>query len=203
MSLNMDPLNLIVCGTGGQGNILISRMIGRILSEKGYHATIGETFGAAQRGGAVYSSLRISKKRFYGPLIPEGNGHLVLSLEPLETLRILVTYGNDEIISVSNSEPIHPVGVLAGRTVYPKHDVLESAIRDMCKKAWLFNVTRMAADLGVHIVANIILLGGLVGINQIPITVEDVKKELRATFPESKLDLNLKALEMGMEVVSA
>ena len=71
MIINADPLNLIICGVGGQGNILISRMIGRILSGKHYYVTIGETFGAAQRGGAVYSSMRISQKRYYGPLIPK------------------------------------------------------------------------------------------------------------------------------------
>jgi len=60
---------LIVCGVGGQGNILLSRMIGRILIGKGYLVNIGETFGAAQRGGSVFSSLRISKKRNYGPLV--------------------------------------------------------------------------------------------------------------------------------------
>lgn len=67
MSLATDPYNLIVCGVGGQGNILIARLIGRILAENGYHLAIGETFGAAQRGGSVFSSLRISKST---PMVP-------------------------------------------------------------------------------------------------------------------------------------
>jgi len=61
MSSQPDPLNLIMCGVGGQGNILISRLTGRALSRKGYFVTVGETFGSAQRGGAVFSGLRISK----------------------------------------------------------------------------------------------------------------------------------------------
>ncbi|MGC8605707.1 MAG: 2-oxoacid:acceptor oxidoreductase family protein, partial [Desulfomonilaceae bacterium] len=131
MIINADPLNLIVCGVGGQGNILISRMIGRILSGKNYYVTIGETFGAAQRGGAVYSSMRISKKRYYGPLIPKGRAHMIASLEPLETLRILTQYGNKNIMTVTNTKPLYPVGALSGRAEYPDLGTLEAAINSL------------------------------------------------------------------------
>ena len=87
-----DPLNLVIAGVGGQGNILLSRLVGRALVKKGYFVSIGETFGAAQRGGAVMSNIRISKKMSLGPLIPEGKVHIILSLEPLETLRILIKF---------------------------------------------------------------------------------------------------------------
>ncbi len=158
-----DPLNLIVCGIGGQGNILISRMIGRILSEKGYYITIGETFGAAQRGGAVHSSMRISRKRYYGPLIPKGKGHIILSLEPLETLRILSTYGNENVLTISNTQPIYPVGVAAGKAQYPDLHELMEAVQNLSKASWFVNVSQKAIDLGSPIAANIILLGSLIG----------------------------------------
>ncbi len=60
--LKADPYNLIITGVGGQGNVLASRMIGNMLSAKGLFVTIGETFGASQRGGSVMSHLRISNK---------------------------------------------------------------------------------------------------------------------------------------------
>lgn len=203
MTLNAEPLNLVVCGTGGQGNILISRMIGRILSRKGYHISIGETFGAAQRGGAVHSSMRVSRKRAYGPLIPEGRAHFVLSLEPLETLRILTLYGNEEVMTVSNTEPVYPVGVLAGRADYPRLDQLKDAISQLSKTAWFMNVSKMAADLGAPIVGNIILVGGLLGTDLMPLTVAEVEKEIETTLPSTKIELNLKALHMGIEAVRA
>ena len=62
MKARQKPFNVVVCGVGGQGNILISRLIGRILTDQGYTVSIGETFGAAQRGGSVFSCLRISKE---------------------------------------------------------------------------------------------------------------------------------------------
>jgi indolepyruvate ferredoxin oxidoreductase beta subunit len=203
MTISADPLNLIVCGVGGQGNILISRMIGRILAGKGYYVTIGETFGAAQRGGAVYSSMRISKKRYYGPLIPKGKAHIIASLEPLEILRLLADYGNENVITVTNTQPVYPVGVLSGRADYPAVADLEKTIESLSRSAWMLNVTRMALDLGTPIVANIILLGGLLGIDQLPLTHEEVQEEIKASFPPSAAQLNLKALRAGSEAMKS
>jgi len=201
MSLNVDPLNLIVCGVGGQGNILISRMIGRILAGSDYYVTIGETFGAAQRGGAVHSSMRISKRRQYGPLIPRGKGHMVVGLEPLETLRMLAHYGNEEVLTVSNTRPIQPVGVLARRLEYPDPDSLKASIASLSKRAWLVDATQMALDLGSPIVANIILLGSVLGIDKLPLNAQQVEGEIKSAFPSSAVDLNLRALRMGHEAV--
>jgi indolepyruvate ferredoxin oxidoreductase beta subunit len=201
MNLNVDPLNLIVCGVGGQGNILISRMIGRILSRKGYYITIGETFGAAQRGGAVHSSMRISEKRCYGPLIPKNGAHVIVSLEPLEALRMLTVYGNENVMTVTNTQPVYPVAVLSRRKDYPDLGRLKKSIESLSRGAWLVNVTQMAVDLGSPIVANIILLGSLLGIGKMPLQTEDVEQEIRSTFPGSAAELNLKALRMGKEAV--
>ncbi len=201
MTSYSDPYNLIVCGVGGQGNILISRMIGRILAAKGYYLTIGETFGAAQRGGSVFSSMRISQKRYYGPLVPTGQGHLVLSLEPLEALRMLAAYGNEQVVTITNTQAIQPVGVLARRNDYPQMDRLTGAIEELSQKAWFVNVTEMAVELGAPIVANIVLLGCLLGAGQLPLEPAEVEQEMQATFPPDKLELNLEAFKKGMAAV--
>jgi len=201
MSLKADPLNLIVCGVGGQGNILISRMIGRILFRKGYHVTIGETFGAAQRGGAVHSSMRISKTRYYGPLIPKGKAHIIASLEPLETLRILAVYGNENVVTVTNTQPVYPVAVLSRRREYPDLVMLQKTVLSLSRAAWLLNVTQMALDLGSPIAANIILLGSLLGTGKMPLSIAEVDEEIRSTFPASAAKLNLTALQIGIEAV--
>jgi indolepyruvate ferredoxin oxidoreductase beta subunit len=198
MKSQHDPLNLIVCGVGGQGNILISRMIGRILTRNGYLVTIGETFGAAQRGGPVFSSLRISKGKYYGPLIPEGKAHVVLSLEPMETLRILMTYGNHQVITLTNSHPIYPVGVLSKRLVYPDLEAIKESIQRLSKTSSFVNATEMAIDLGSPIASNIIMLGALAGTKTIPLSEKDVEGEIKATIPGPKVELNLKALNMGI-----
>ena len=202
MSLATDPYNLIVCGVGGQGNILIARLIGRILAKNGYYLSIGETFGAAQRGGSVFSSLRISKNKFYGPLIPQGMANLIVSLEPLETLRMLSKFGNEGVVTLSNTQTTMPVGVLAGRSQYPGQEELSKAITELSKQAWFVPATDIAVELGAPIVSNIVLLGALLGAKLLPISEEEVKEDMRSTFPASKLDLNYQALKRGMETTS-
>lgn len=201
MNARHDPFNLIVCGVGGQGNILISRLLGRVLTRNEYLVTIGETFGAAQRGGPVFSSLRISKTRYYGPLVPGGKAHVILGLEPMETLRILNTYGNPEVITITNLQPIYPVGVLSKRLAYPDLEALKSAIEALSKRASFIEATAMAVELGSPIASNVIMLGALVGANQIPLSRRDVEEEIRTTFPGSKAELNLKALDMGIKAL--
>ena len=203
MSLPSEPYNLIVCGVGGQGNILIARLIGRILAKKGYHLTIGETFGAAQRGGSVFSSLRISQDKYYGPLIPNGQGNLIISLEPLETLRMLSMFGNERIVTLSNTKNVLPVGVLAGRSKYPGLAKLQEAIADLSDKASFVPSTEIAVELGAPIVSNIVLLGALLAMGLLPISQEEVKEDMRSTFPASKLELNYTALQRGLEACTA
>lgn len=202
MTLTSDPQNLIVCGIGGQGNILLSRMIGRILTKKGYRVNIGETFGAAQRGGPVYSSMRVSKTKDFGPLVPEGSAHLILSLEPLETLRMLQFYGNSDILTITNVQPIYPVGVLSKRVEYPDLNRLVRAIKELSANTWVLNATRIAVELEASIVGNIVLLGALAASEALPIGIEEMEDEIRYSFPRSKVDLNLKALRLGFQGVS-
>jgi indolepyruvate ferredoxin oxidoreductase beta subunit len=65
VSLPCDPYNVIITGVGGQGNVMASRVVGNILSRKNLNITIGETFGASQRGGSVMSHLRISSASYW------------------------------------------------------------------------------------------------------------------------------------------
>ena len=123
-----DPLNVIVTGVGGQGNVLVSQFMGRALVRAGYHVTIGETYGASQRGGAVMSHLRISRQAQYGPLIPSGQANVILGLEPVETLRVLAQYGNPAVTVITNSRPVYPLAVAIGAARYPTVDEIMSAL---------------------------------------------------------------------------
>lgn len=197
MTTSGDALNLIICGVGGQGNILLSDLISSTLAKKGYHVTVAETFGVAQRGGAVFSSVRISQNRACGPLIPEGKAHLVLGLEPLETLRTLQKYGNPETVCVTNTYPFLPIGVLARKEEYPDRDELEKTIKVLSKAAWFIDATSIALGLGARIATNIVMLGALISSGQLPLTKKDIEDEMRDTFPPQRIELNIKALELG------
>ena len=199
MKARQKPFNIVVCGVGGQGNILISRLIGRILTDQGYTVSIGETFGAAQRGGSVFSCLRVSKERLYGPIIPDGQADVIISLEPMEALRQLKTLGNPDVMVLTNTKTVNPVQVTIGEQTYPDFDQLKFAITGLSKQAWFIPATDIAMEIGAPIIANIVMLGALVGSGAMEISLDEAESEVRATIPESKHDINLKALKKGYE----
>ncbi len=201
MSIAKDPLYMIVSGVGGQGNILISRLIGRALIKKGYGVTMVDTFGAAQRGGAVNTNLRISETKSYETLIPHGQSHIVVGLEPLETLRMLTIYGNPGVLTLTNINPVFPLEVLAGEAEYPEQEELGQAITKLSKRVWFMNATDLALKLGNIIVANTIMLGALLRIQLLPLAVEDIENEIRESLPQSKVYLNLRGLKVGYDAV--
>jgi len=203
MTYGVDPLNLVISGVGGQGNLLLSRLIGRSLLSKGYHIAIGETLGVAQRGGAVMSNMRISKTILYGPLIPENKAHIILSLEPLETLRMLVKYGNPNVTTITNFNPLFPVSVLSGINRYPEYEKLKDTITKLSGAAFFMDATSIGLELGAPIVANVIILGGLIGLSLLPLTREDIEEELKSSFAPERIRLNLKALDMGVNTIKS
>ncbi len=198
-----DPLNVIVTGVGGQGNVLIAQLIGRALVNAGSHVTIGETYGASQRGGAVMSHLRISQDTQYGPLIPEGEAHVVLGLEPLETLRVLAQYGNSDVTVIANSRPVQPLAVTTGAAEYPSREQVAGILKQLSSRAWLIDATDTALDLGAGILTNMVMLGALVGTGVLPAGPEPFEQELRDSVPADKLDLNLEAFRRGILEVTA
>jgi indolepyruvate ferredoxin oxidoreductase beta subunit len=198
-----NPLNVIVTGVGGQGNVLIAQLIGRVLVAAGHHVTIGETYGASQRGGAVMSHLRISQDAQYGPLIPEGGAHVILGLEPLETLRVLAQYGNPEVTVIANSRPVHPLAVTTGAAEYPSREQVAGILDQLSSRAWLIDATDIALDLGAGILTNVIMLGALVGSGALPAGQDAFEGELRQTLPADKLDVNLQAFRRGILEVTA
>lgn len=196
-----DPCNVIVCGVGGQGNVLAARLAGKVLAKLGFEIVIGETYGVSQRGGAVMSHLRISERRTYSPLIPQGQAHIVVGLEPMEALRILAEYGNPEVACIVNTRPMTPVTVGMGVAEYPQWEELRGAISRLSRQSWYVPATDVALELGAPIVSNIVMLGALVGTDLLPGTMAHYREVLHETLPARSVALNLQALERGQGAV--
>lgn len=196
--LSADPLNIVVCGVGGQGNILVARLVGRSLAKRGYLVTIGETYGASQRGGDVMSHIRLSAHRKYGPLIPPGCAHIVLGLEPLETLRMLVNYGNSQVATITNTRSILPVTVGMGVTQYPDYNELRKAIAELSGQTWFVDATEIALGLGSARLTNLVMLGALIGSSLLPVTEAQVEQELKERFLGDTLRPVLEAFTKGL-----
>jgi indolepyruvate ferredoxin oxidoreductase beta subunit len=201
IQLIKDPYNIIITGVGGQGNVFGSRVLSNMLVHKGYYVTIGETFGASQRGGSVMSHVRVSAKSTWSPQIPKGKAHLIVALEPVEAIRVLMIYGNQEIKVLANTRPIYPVGVIAGEMDYPSIEAIRATLAELSSFPLLLDATDEAIKLGNSILANIILIGAASRILVLPIDREVFKEVILNTLPTSKLDVNLKAFDMGAKMI--
>lgn len=197
--MEKDPFNVVVTGVGGQGNVLASQLMGAILVDRGYKVTIGETYGASQRGGSVMSHVRISAKRQYGPLMPPRSANLVIALEPTEAIRVLGQYGNPFTVSVVNTRPVYPVDVIAGDMTYPPMERLMERITALSHKAYFVSATEVALELGNPILANIVLMGASAQAGLLPITEDDLAKAITERISARKVDTNLKAFRLGKQ----
>jgi indolepyruvate ferredoxin oxidoreductase beta subunit len=200
--LSSDPFNLIITGVGGQGNVLASRVVGNMLMEQGLYITIGETFGASQRGGSVMSHLRISGDSNFSPQIPKGKAHMVVSLEPTEALRVLKDYGNPEVSVICNMRPIHAIGVICGDMEYPSEEDLKKWVQTLSKKAWFVNATDAAMKLGNPIFGNIMLVGALSATGVLPLDRGSFEKVISRTMPATKVEVNLVAFDQGKGMIN-
>jgi indolepyruvate ferredoxin oxidoreductase beta subunit len=199
-----EPINLIITGVGGQGNILISKLLGQAFMEEGYTITIGETYGATQRGGSVASHVRISREKVpYSPVTPKGKADIVLGLEPSETLRILTSFGNKESYAVTNNRPLHSLEVAIGEADYPNRKKIADCMSRLSKKTWYINASEFALGLGNALLTNIVMTGALLGTGLLPLDRNKVEQQLKSTFKGEKQAINLKAFEMGYEAAKA
>jgi indolepyruvate ferredoxin oxidoreductase beta subunit len=196
-----EPINLIITGVGGQGNVLASQVLGRMLIAKGLRVTIGETYGLSQRGGAVMSQVRISTRKSYGPMIPRGQADLVAGLEPLEVLRTLGQYGRSDIRVLTNDRPIYPINVLSGSSVYPATDTIHQTLEDLAREVWWLPITREALQLGNAILANMVMVGALIGTGLLPVTAEDFIPLAQSLWDPKRAELNIRAIETGVQLV--
>lgn len=194
--LMKDPLNLIIIGVAGQGNVLISQLVGNALVKEGYLITFGQTYGSNQRGGSVMNYVRVSKEIQCSPLIPSGGADVILGMEPLDTLRMLGQFGNPDVITIVNPRPIG----IAGRPVeYPDLDKLLETIRRLSAKTWIINATDEAQKLGDSILANMILAGSLVGSGILPLDETSMAPVIQERFPRD-FDDNMAAFRKGVEL---
>jgi indolepyruvate ferredoxin oxidoreductase beta subunit len=201
LATKRETYNLIITGVGGQGNVLSSQLIGQALVGKGYFVTIGETYGASQRGGSVMSHIRVSSKKQLSPLIPRGKADIVIGLEPVEALRVMTVYGNSQTVVISNTRPVYPVDVTSGNEKYPEEEEIRDALKGLSRKVYYVPATEKAIEMGSPILGNMIMMGALLELNLLPLSSAEFQKTLGKNFKEARLETNLRALEEGKRTV--
>jgi indolepyruvate ferredoxin oxidoreductase beta subunit len=196
-----ETKNVILTGVGGQGNVMASRVLAGMLVDAGYIVTIGETFGMSQRGGSVMSHLRISPELVRSPQIPRGGADVIIALEPLEALRVLTVYGNPHVHVLANSRPVYPIGVITGELSYPSDEAITAAFDRLSAASWMIDATSVGLQLGNPVLSNIVMIGALAKTGLLPFDRRMFEKEIKKTLRADKCVINLKAFDVGADMI--
>ena len=184
--------DIILCGVGGQGILSIATIIGEAATEAGINLKQAEVHGMSQRGGDVQSNLRLSTENIYSDLIPQGGADVVISMEPMESLRYLPYLAKTGTI-VTSSKPFINI------PNYPDEAALQAEL-DALPSVVKLDIETVAKDAGKARSANMVLLGMAAPFIEI-LTVEQLRKAISVIFArkgEAIVEANLKAFDMGV-----
>ena len=188
--------DILICGVGGQGTVLASRIIAAAAMDEGYPVHSAETIGMAQRGGSVTSHVRIGGEA-YSPLIPPGGADMLLAFEPGEAVRNLGRLRRDGT-AVVNTTAVKPVTENLRETGY---DGSEMTAWLKGKRTCLFvNGEETCAPFGSAKFFNIIMLGVAAGSGHLGLKKETLLKQIEKCVPARFLDVNIRAFRAGIEI---
>ena len=185
--------DIILSGVGGQGILSIAAAIGEAALKEGLYMKQAEVHGMSQRGGDVQSNLRLSDQPIASDLIPLGHADLIISLEPMESLRYL-PYLNKEGWLVTNSQPFINI------PNYPDMEKVNAELVKLPHKVVL-DVEAIAKEAGSVRAANIVMLGAATPF--LGLEYEKIEEGVRSIFArkgEEIVAMNLKALKAGYEI---
>jgi indolepyruvate ferredoxin oxidoreductase beta subunit len=184
--------DIILSGVGGQGILSIAATIGLAAVESGLYLKQAEVHGMSQRGGDVQSHLRISDKPIYSDLIPYGKAGLIISVEPMESLRYLPWLSKDGWL-VTNSNPFINI---------PDYPVLEDILKEIEKTRnhIIIDADKIAKETGSARSGNIVILGAASPYIDMPfVSIENAVRKYFGRKGEDIVNINLKALNAGRE----
>lgn len=184
--------NILLCGVGGQGTVLASKLIAAAAMKKGLSVMSAETIGMAQRGGSVFSYIRIGEN-LHSPMIAEGTADMILGFEPGETVRMLPYLKKDGRVIVSKKS-IMPVTAALSNHIYQGEEMI-SYLQKQVEKLLVIDTEKACKELGSSKVLNLLLLGAAVHTGALGLSEEDITEAVRERIPEKYHELNFRALE--------
>lgn len=191
--------DILICGVGGQGTVLASRIIAAAAMAEGSTVHSAETIGMAQRGGPVTSHVRIGDEA-YSPLIPNKKADLIIGFEPSEVVRN-INYLSRDGIAVVNTSPVKPVTESLLKSGYDGTEMV-SYLKENVKCIFVDGNTE-CEKLGSVKFLNILLLGVAAGSGKLGIKKETILEEIKKRVKEKFIDANTEAFLKGYEIGDA
>ena len=188
----METKNIMIVGVGGQGTLLASKLLGKLLLSAGYDVKVSEVHGMSQRGGSVVTYVRFGEK-VYSPVIDLGEADYIVAFEQLEAARWLPYLKTGGVI-VTNTQKTAPMPVITGAAQYPQ-DLIEK-LRAAGAQVEALDALSLAEQAGSEKCVNIVLLGALSRL--FPDLAEEAwQAALEAVVPPKTLQVNRRAFALG------
>lgn len=188
--------NILLCGVGGQGTVLASKLIAFAAMEKGLQVRTAETIGMAQRGGSVVSHVRIGEE-IHSPLLPKGSADVIIAFEPAEAVRC-ISYLKKGGTVIVNRKAVRPVTASLNGT-YTDGAEMTAYLKEYAGHVAVMDGEAICDVCGSTKVLNIILLAAAAKSGELGITPEELKAAIIKRIPEKFHALNLKAVELAIQ----
>lgn len=185
---------IFLAGVGGQGILSVTDILCKAAVDMGFKVHGSETHGMSQRGGSVFSNVRFGD--VFSPLIMERDSDVLLSFEPTEALRY-AQFVKSNGICLINIHPIPSPSFTLTKSSYPEIESIISALKTYTPNVVSVDATKLASDLGMPIVQNIVMLGALSAVLGLPLSIDALKAALKKQFRAKHYNLNLQAFEIG------
>jgi indolepyruvate ferredoxin oxidoreductase beta subunit len=188
--------NVLLSGVGGQGIILASKILSAGLIEAGYDVKMSEVHGMAQRGGSVTTQVRFGDK-VYSPIIGHGQADVLVAFEKMEGGKWL-DHLNPQGITIINDYELASAPILTGKVDYPKGIIEE--IQEKIKDVYVIKGEALAEEAGNFKTMNVAIVGALIK----ALALEDIvdwNEVIKKTVKERFVDVNIKALKLGMDQI--
>lgn len=183
--------SVMIVGVGGQGSLLASKLLGRLLVDEGYDVKVSEVHGMSQRGGSVVTYVRYGEK-VYSPIITEGEADIIISFEKLEAARYAKYLKSDGTIVV-NTQEIDPMPVIIGAAEYPTDVLSELSTKGL--KVEALDALSLAVQAGSPKAVNIVLMGKAA--EKFGIPKEKWIAAIENTVAPKFVEMNKTAFELG------
>lgn len=184
--------NIVLCGVGGQGTILASKLISAAAMAKNLQVHSAETIGMAQRGGSVFSHIRIGEDA-QCPMIAAGTADIILGFEPGEAVRMLPYLKKDGLVVVSQ-RPVMPVTAALAGTNYNGSEMTDY-LQGCVMNVLLVDTEKACRELGSAKIVNLLLLGAAAASGQLGLDIEDIRQAVVKKVPQKFHELNFRALD--------
>ncbi|MBQ3322842.1 MAG: indolepyruvate oxidoreductase subunit beta [Firmicutes bacterium] len=189
----------LLCGVGGQGTVLASRIIAAAAMAKGLRARTAETIGMAQRGGSVVSHVRIGEE-IASSMIPLGTADVMIGFEPGEAAANIKYLKEDGVLIVS-SKQVKPVTASLGQSAYDGDECL-AWLRENVRRCIVIDPDEIIEACGSPKVLNVAMTGALAETGTMSLGIADMEEALKIRMKPKLIEMNRKALHMGAQCAS-